>query len=149
MKYLISNTMPILLASFMLVSCTNGERKVEKQVVAETKQVDSTVPTRHCYRNEYPFDNEPDLKDVEVLNIEIVGDHAQGEYNWLPAFKDKRVGRFEGSFDGQSITARYEYTQEGQSATAIISITLEPDQVVVEAEKPELGLNSTIARVDC
>jgi hypothetical protein len=87
--------------------------------------------------------------DVQSLTIEIDSDRAVGEYNWLPAFKDRRLGRFEGALDGQSVTASYEYTQEGQSGIATISITLESDHVVVEGGSPELGLDATIEQVDC
>lgn len=133
----------------MAVRCSDREQGAEKQAVVGSEKVDAKGLTRHCYRNEYPFDGEPDQKDVQTLTLEIDGSRAVGEYSWLPAFKDKRVGRFEGLFDGQAVTATYEYTQEGQSAVATISIRLEPEQVVVEGGSPELGLNATIARVDC
>ena len=145
-----------LLILIAAAGCADGDRSVEPQAVAETEAVTATAPNRQCYRNEYPFENlpddfegSPDQKDVEWLAIEIDGDHATGEYNWLPAFKDKRIGRFEGSLDGQLVSASYEYTQEGQSSVVPISIRLESEQVVVEGGPPELGLNVTIARVDC
>jgi hypothetical protein len=83
------------------------------------------------------------------LTVEIDGDRVAGDYNWLPAFKDRCTGRFEGSVDGQLVVARYEYTQEGRSAAVTIEIALGPDQAVVKGEEAELGLNATIARVDC
>ncbi len=149
MRYVFSRSLAVLLAAFMSVGCSNGEQGAEKRAAAETGQVDVTALTRHCYRNEYPFDGEPEQKDVQTLTLEIDGKRVVGEYNWLPAFKDKRVGRFEGSIDGQSATVTYEYTQEGQSAVATISIRLEPEQVVVEGGEPELGLNATIAKEGC
>lgn len=149
MSRIFFTTLPILLATSLLASCSNGDQPTEKKAEIGVEKVDSMVPTRHCYRNEYPFDYEPDQRDVQSLIIRINGDHAVGEYNWLPAFKDKRVGRFEGSFDGQVVRAKYRYTQEGQSAVSSITIRIEPDQVVVEGGGPELGLNATIARVDC
>ena len=72
-----------------------------------------------------------------------------GDYNWLPAFKDPRLGTFEGNFDGPVISANYKFTQEGRSQTAQIRIRLEPGQAVVEGGLPELGLNATIGQVDC
>lgn len=133
----------------MTIGCSDRDRSLERQAVAVTGIVSETAPKRQCYRNEYLFNDDPDQKDVESLTVQFKGDHVVGEYNWLPAFKDKRVGRFEGAFDGQSISASYEFTQEGQLGAAKISIRVGPDQVIVEGESPQLGLNATIARVDC
>lgn len=143
------NRLIILLAAFMSAGCSGGDQAADQQAVAGPGQVDAAVPARICYRNEYPFDAEPDREDVERLTLEIEGNRAVGEYSWLPAFKDKRIGQFEGSYDGQFVTAIYEYTQEGQSAVSTISIKVEPERVVVEGESPELGLNATISRAEC
>jgi hypothetical protein len=137
----------VLLAASIMAGCFDGDRNVETQTV--TEMATETIPARRCYRNEFPFEGELDQMDVQSLTIEIDSDRAVGEYNWLPAFKDRRLGRFEGALDGQSVTASYEYTQEGQSGIATISITLESDHVVVEGGSPELGLDATIEQVDC
>ena len=50
---------------------------------------------------------------------------AVGDYNWLPAFKDQRLGKFEGQIDGEAISASYEHSQEGQSQVAQILIRRE------------------------
>ncbi len=149
MRHTLSRPLLFLLAASLSPGCSDGDRSVETPTVDESQPAVATLPTRHCYKNEYPFDGEPNMKDVESLTIEVNGDRAVGEYNWLPAFKDKRIGQFQGTIDDQLVTANYEYTQEGQSAVATISIRLEPSQAVVESERPELGLNATIALVDC
>jgi hypothetical protein len=90
------------------------------------------------------------------------GDHAQlaaglrsetnklaGEYHWLPAFKDERLGTFEGRIDDQLISASYEYTQEGRSQIIPITIRLEPGRAIVEGGPAESGLGATIRQVDC
>jgi hypothetical protein len=142
--------MLVLGAALMSTSCSNGgPESDEEQVRRSDAQSDAAPITRRCYRNEYPFEDELGQKDVQTLTIEIDGEHAIGDYNWLPAFKDKRVGRFEGSFDGRSVTATYEYVQEGQSGVTTLSIRLEPEQAVVDGGNPELGLNATIRRVEC
>jgi hypothetical protein len=134
----------------MSIGCSDGKPGNETKAVAEIERAGMTAETtRYCYRDEYPFEGESNQMDVQSMTLEISGDRAAGEYNWLPAFKDKRVGRFEGTIDGQSILARYEYAQEGQSGVTTISIRLEPGQAIVEGGSPELGLNATIARVDC
>lgn len=102
--------------------------------------------SQYCFRNEYPFQ---DTMDVEELIVVIDGRRATGEYNWEPAFKDRRLGRFTGSLHGNTISADYAYEQEGRSATTMISITIEEDQAIVEGGPPELGLNRTLLRTAC
>ena len=87
--------------------------------------------------------------DIEELIVVIDGGRATGEYNWMPAFKDARLGRFTGSLHGNTISADYAYEQEGRSATTTISIILEEDQAIVEGGPPELGLNRTLLRAAC
>ncbi|MEM1242476.1 MAG: hypothetical protein AAGI45_21815 [Cyanobacteria bacterium P01_H01_bin.26] len=144
--FFFSGPMLVLVA---VAGFANGDQLEETPSSAEIKAITEASSNQQCFRNEYVFEDNPDQKDVEWLAIEIDGDRAVGEYDWLPAFKDQRTGRFEGSVDGQIVSAVYEYTQEGQSGTTPISIKLESEQVVVEGGPLELGLNTTIARVDC
>ena len=146
----LTHSLVIVLASLVSLGCSDGRLHGETKAAPEIERaVAATETTRYCYRNEYPFEDAPNQKDVQSLTIEISAVRASGEYNWLPAFKDQRVGRFEGTVDGQSIVARYEYTQEGQSGVTTISIRLEPGQAVVEGGSAALGLAATLTRVDC
>ena len=130
--------------------------------INEILEMDSAIPAscgsgpvaeaaspRRCYRNVQPFEDNPGHEDVLSLTVVVVESRAMGDYNWLPAFKDPRLGTFEGNFDGPVISANYKFTQEGRSQTAQIRIRLEPGQAVVEGGLPELGLNATIGQVDC
>jgi hypothetical protein len=149
LRYVNARSVLVLLIATATAACSDGDQSVDTQVLTKIDMAAETTPTRRCYRNEYAFEGEPNKADVESLTIEINGVRAVGEYNWLPAFKDHRLGQFEGTVDGQTVTASYEYTQEGRSDVATILIELESEQVVVEGGSPELGLNATIARVDC
>ncbi|MEE9330026.1 MAG: hypothetical protein V3V30_07785 [Parvularculaceae bacterium] len=104
------------------------------------------APVKHCFWSEFGMD---DIKDVEELTVVLDGDAATGVYNWIPAYKDKRMGNYTGTFADPVISAEYEFQQEGQTATAMITITIEDQQVTVAGGAPELGLNTTIARVEC
>jgi hypothetical protein len=146
----LTGSLGILFAAILSIGCSDGHLDSETKAAEVIEPTGRTEDTAHyCYRNEYPFEDEPDQKDIQSLSVDISGGRATGEYSWLPAFKDQRVGRFEGTVEGQSIVARYEYTQEGQSGVTTISIRLEPEQAVVAGGSPALGLNATIARVDC
>lgn len=104
---------------------------------------------RQCFRNEYPFADPPGQKDVLVLNVDVDGDRATGEYFWLPAFKDRRTGRFDGAVDGDTIDANYRFVQEGRTDETPISIRLSPEAATVDPASAASGLAANIRRVDC
>jgi hypothetical protein len=148
MQYLVSVAPVVLCMACLLPACSDGARDSAESQSIDT-QGELTVNDHRCFRNEYAFENQPGQKDVQDLSVVIDGEHATGDYNWRPAFKDKRIGRFDGTFDGRSVTASYEFSQEGQTATSAITILLEADEAVITGERPELGLDATIARVEC
>ncbi len=87
--------------------------------------------------------------DVEELIVEISDNHATGQFNWIPAYKDKRLGRFSGSIQDNTINASYDFEQEGLSDTVTITISIEEEKAVVDGGPPELGLNVTLVRAGC
>ncbi|MBE7383535.1 MAG: hypothetical protein F6J95_019220 [Leptolyngbya sp. SIO1E4] len=131
------------------MGCTATNQPAETTASTEPQAITEAASDRQCFRNEYPFEDNPEQKDVESLTVDIQGDQVTGEYNWTPALKDARTGSFNGSINDDVITADYEYMQEGQSGETDITIRLEPEQAVVEGGAPELGLSTAIARVDC
>lgn len=150
MRYAVLNLSFVAIILVLSAGCSkNNGRDVEQQTSRETDRIEAASSTQHCFRNEYPFDDEPDQRDIEELVVVIDGSHATGDYNWIPVYKDSRLGRFDGTIQNDSISASYEFEQEGQSETAIISITLEKGQAIIKGESPEPGLDSTLARVDC
>ncbi|MGD1951063.1 MAG: hypothetical protein ACFB14_15635 [Leptolyngbyaceae cyanobacterium] len=131
------------------MGCTATDQQAETTSSTEPQVITEGVSDKQCFRNEYPFEDNPEQKDVESLTVDIQGERVTGEYDWTPALKGARTGSFNGSISDDVITADYEYMQEGQSGEAEITIRLEPEQAVVEGGVPELGLNTTIVRVDC
>ena len=129
------------------VATTTPETSTSETPTPETPtKVAVAAPVKHCFWSEFGMD---DIKDVEELTVVLDGDAATGVYNWIPAYKDKRLGNYTGTFADPVISADYEFQQEGQTTTAKIMITIEDDQVSVEGGAPELGLKTTIARVEC
>lgn len=136
-----------MLILFLSSACSDNDDSVPEQPSSADAERSTIVPSiRHCFRNEYPID---DTKDVEELIIIVDNDQVTGEYNWIPAYKDRRLGRFDGSLQENTISASYEFEQEGQSTTTAISISIEGKQAIVKGGQPELGLNQTLARVAC
>jgi hypothetical protein len=102
-----------------------------------------------CFRNENPHHNMPTLKDIEELNLFLKNGKVTGTYNWLPAEKDKREGSLSGSINTNVIKALYTFEQEGIKDTTLIKIVLLNNKAVITGGSLELGLNTTIDKIDC
>lgn len=125
-----------------LTGCSEQDKANEK---ANADLVDG----KHCYKNEYPFNDGSGAKDVMELNIIVQGDAVTGSYNWLPAFKDQRTGAFKGSTNNGVIKADYVFMQEGKEATADLEIKLHETEAVVKSSNVQLGLAANIEKVKC
>ncbi len=147
MNKAISGPLLSLAIIFSASACSKTDAPDATEATPEAAtEVAVAALVKHCFRSEFGMD---DIKDVEELTIIIDGEAATGEYNWIPGYKDKRLGTYTGTFADPVVSATYEFQQEGQTAIAAITITIEDEQVTVEGGAPELGLNTTIARVDC
>lgn len=104
------------------------------------------MAARHCFRNVYAGN---DQTDIAELNLTIGQSGVSGEYNWLPAYKDARLGTFTGVLDGNDARVSYRYTQEGQRGTVTLDIALREKQAIVRGGVPALGLDMALARVSC
>ena len=89
------------------------------------------------------------VTDVAELLITVSGASASGAYNWLPQEKDQRRGTFTGKVSGSRIAASYQFSQEGQTTTADIAITVSDTTATIEGGAPELGLAATLPKVGC
>ena len=104
----------------------------------------------YCFKHETPFANEPDKKDVEELNIEVINDkYASGEYNFLPAFRDQRKGTIKGMKVANRVEGTYTFIQEGKEETASIKITFRASEAIIVVEPTELKISAIIPKVDC
>lgn len=129
-----NNIIPIIiLLSLLFISCSNNKN-------------DPATSIKTCYQNTYG-DNK--IKDLEILTITITNKFIKGQYHWLPAFKDKRIGYFKGTKTKQLILAKYDYVQEGIKASTQIQLTLNDKSISVWQEEPALGLNVEIQQIDC
>ncbi|HNP36880.1 MAG TPA: hypothetical protein PKK10_13590 [Woeseiaceae bacterium] len=104
---------------------------------------------RHCFREIHTFPDEPQHQDIEELLVQISGNEASGQFNWIPWAKDRRLGHFAGTIQDGVIDARYDFEQEGTTGSAGISIQLQNDKAIVTGTPAELGLDRTMMRVSC
>ncbi len=102
MKYTYKNILIILLVIVIVVAIgwsllAKPTVKIDNAipVVENTTDTIKTVPISMCY---YSSDkNDIGLYDTSWLKMEISGDKVTGEYRYLPAEKDSKVGTFEGT----------------------------------------------------
>jgi hypothetical protein len=136
-----------VLSAAVLTGCSPSGTETEARGTADAGA--AAEPQQRCFRQEFPFSNEPGKADVMSLVVVIDGDRTHGEYDWLPAEKDRRTGRFEGSVAGDLITATYEYTQEGLAGTTPITIRLGNARAIVAGGDAAAGLAATLPETNC
>lgn len=127
-------------ATLILVGCNQ-----QNQATVETAS-HALENGDYCFKETF---SNGDVTDVQELKFSISGRDVTGEYNWLPQFKDRRVGKFGGTVAGSQINAAYEFSQEGTNASTVITITVEDDKAIIEGGAPELGLGATISKIQC
>lgn len=103
-------------------------------------------PEYTCYQEK--VGNGPQ-QDVTVLTLTRDGEHVEGVYHWLPAFKDQRVGDFRGERTEAGLRVDYTYQQEGTAATTTLLLTPSAEHIQIEGGEPALGLAQTLSRVKC
>ncbi len=143
--------------SFLLmmgfVSCNDSQSSSsEAKPKAATEKVKEEAVNKesknYCFQNEYPHTDTKD-KDIVELSIKVNNGFAQGTYNWLPALKDQRRGKFRGKMENNVVKGEYSFSQEGTAQTTRIEITINERGAVVKGLDHSLGLNETIPKVEC
>ncbi|WGW01379.1 hypothetical protein QF117_11365 [Vibrio sp. YMD68] len=111
------------------------------------------VKKNHAYDKKMCYENRhgvPPLIDYEILWFTLSNNIVKGEFNWLPALKDRRIGSFNGhKINDNSLDVVYSFYQEGFNSQIKLTIKFDENQVMIEGERPSLGLNRTLARVNC
>ena len=142
----------ILITVTLLPGCKNTTREEqasEKQEIEKEKANEPVTTDTYCFRNEYPFKDNPSMKDIQELKLSIENGKVTGTYNWLPAEKDQRKGKVEGTLHNNTVNAQYIFTQEGREDTTQIKIMLETDKAVVKGENTALGVDASISKINC
>ncbi|PWW04509.1 hypothetical protein DFR52_1011208 [Hoeflea marina] len=139
----------VLVAALLLAGCTADTDQaavVAAPATAPAAESAALDEGAHCFRNATTGDG---VTDIAELLFTVTEDRAAGEYNWLPQEKDQRRGTFSGPVAGNRIAANYQFSQEGQTATAELAITVDETQATIEGGAPELGLGATLEKVEC
>lgn len=154
MLNVVKNIFVLVLIINLISACKNADPSQEnEEVITEvSKEIPdqkTEVLEKMCFKNEFPFKDDPSQKDVQQLTINLEGSRVWGTYQWLPAFKDKREGKFEGTLTDKTISANYRFIQEGKEDAAQITIVLTEDLAIVTGGSPEMGLEAKIEKISC
>lgn len=137
--------LPLLLA-FSLLGCEPTEES-SPAIEASTTAAATAIPVaKTCYQN---LTGTGENTDAQVLILNRQDPVMSGEYHWLPAFKDRRLGRFSGEQTEQGIAVVYRYEQEGTKGSENLTLVPQADQIRVSGGAPELGLTADLKQVDC
>lgn len=113
------------------------------------KQEKKAEDIQYCFENIFPYQDSSGLADRETLKLVITGENVVGEFNWLPAEKDSRIGTLKGKINQNEITAVYKFMQEGLTESTEITILLLEGKAEIKNDKPELGIKTTIKQIEC
>ncbi len=107
-----------------------------------------TTSMKMCYQNTYGVVEGE--QDFELLWLYIDDGKVKGEYNWLPAFKDKRIGSFWGKTSGESSAdVEYLFSQEGINTRVRLILTYDERSVSIKGGEALMGLTARLYRIDC
>ena len=152
MKKTLRNFAIFLFVGFLYSSCGDSNNKKmnsDEKAEIEEKGLENETDNMLCFRNEFPYQDNPTMKDIVELKLEIKGEKVTGIYNWLPAEKDKREGRLTGDINNKIIEAKYTFRQEGFEDSTELTIYIDSLQAKIKGGAPELGLETTIKKIDC
>lgn len=112
---------PVLASIALLAACGQSEDPAARGSIAAATQ-GQPVMVSHCYLQVTKGaprmegnDTIPGTVDSLYIRLDILGELANGVYNWLPGEKDRMTGTFQGSIEDSVITALYSYSAEGQT----------------------------------
>ena len=113
--------MYILPIALLVLSC-NGKPKetATEQALELAGEVSTNVADTLCFIRTAGANNQ----DSSLIQLVIIADKVTGKMMNLPHEKDSRVGRISGEKDGDIITARWTYMQEGMIDSVMVSYRL-------------------------
>ena len=142
--------------------------KKEKPVVNNESDVVQAKPISLCYYDSASQDGK--IYDKSWIKLDITGDKVSGEYDIVPAQKDTKIGKFEGTVgpvDQKNMSRRadlwWDTFAEGQNvkeelvvefgdgsaATGAGEMIDRGDGVYVYKDKNNLSYPSSLSQIDC
>lgn len=158
----------VMVAIALLAGCGQPEEPSSRYNIDANAKGDPEMES-HCYlqvtKGEPRIegsDTIPGTVDSLYIRLDILGELANGVYNWLPGEKDRMTGSFQGSIDDDVVTAVYTYTAEGRTAKQEVLFQVEDGQLSVATgametsegvtlfkDKSQVTYGAAIPEVDC
>lgn len=140
-----------ILINFSFLGCKDSNKKstAQNSEIKKNNSIESQTEQLLCFRNEFLFKNDSEMKDVQELNLRIDKEKVKGIYNWLPAEKDQRKGYLTGIIKDNIINAIYIFSQEGIQDSTSITISLLDNRAIIKGGSAESGLDASITMIDC
>ncbi len=148
---------------FLLLICCIGcvENKESQETLdpAEEMPIKDSLETTAAKASEKSFlcffatqieNSAQNLRDSIILNLELTGEVASGNFYWIPAEKDSRRGVIQATKKGDELKGNYVFTQEGIQDTLFIEIQLQKTSAVITTlSQTGEEMTMQVERVDC
>jgi len=129
-------------ALLLITACGHSEKKSRYSLDANANG--EPVMESHCYlqvtrgaARVEGKDTIPGPVDSLYIKLEVLGELANGAYNWLPQEKDRMKGYFQGAIDDSLVTAVYTYTAEGKMQKREVMFKMEDKSLRVATGEME------------
>lgn len=159
---------PLVWAIALLAGCGQPDQRAARHNTDANANGTPQIQT-HCYlrTTHMPQDSVdgtiiPGTVDSLYIRLDILGNLANGVYAWLPQKQDQMKGSFQGSLEGNLVTAIYTYTLEGETGKKEVLFKVEDgrlrvgtgDMEVVEGvnlfmDKSQVSFSEAVPEVDC
>ena len=120
----------IAATSLLLGSC--GQPESTGRAAGENTVTSHPENESHCYLQVtkgapavHGTDTIPGAVDTLSIKLDVLGELANGTYNWHPQEKDRKSGSFTGTLENGTVTALLTYTAEGITAKEEVLFKLE------------------------
>jgi len=130
MKYYTYTTL-LAIGSLLTISCQKKEEKTETDTVTTEIKTETEKPSETITDGKMCF-LQIVSKDTISLTIDKKGNDITGTYKSVPYEKDRRTITFEGSLNGDTVTAVGTAMGEGQTQKEEIIFTLENNQAGIK-----------------
>jgi hypothetical protein len=124
----------IICAAFIFTACNNPQTRPPeqaKQTSGKDKPAENHASGADCFLRTEGDKNQDSTK----IQLNINGDVVRGTMIWLPAEKDSRRGKLNGTIIDGVIKASWTYMQEGMENTLPVEFMLEGESLKQKKSK--------------
>lgn len=104
----------IVAFAVLFFSCRKEDKTIEKTTVEQTSPAKADTG-KYCYMEVTSVDSGDGktVNDTIAIEMEVTGNNANGTFEWLPYYKDKKTGTFTGVVTNGTFKGILEARAEG------------------------------------